>query len=112
MSKAQHTPGPWAIDEEMDCYTGGYHIRTDDGYAICGLWDQYTSLTEDAQKANALLIASAPELLEALEAAHNQMSMAYECVEKGFYDEALVHLGSMSRLRKEAIAKAKGDVNK
>lgn len=51
---------------------------------------------------------AAPDLLEALEAANAQMRIAYECVEAGRYDEALLHLGSMPRQRTEAIAKARG----
>jgi hypothetical protein len=51
---------------------------------------------------------AAPDLLEALEAANAQMRIAYECVEAGRYDEALLHLGGMPRQRTEAIAKARG----
>lgn len=56
MSKKQHTPGPWTATQY------GYEkfsVNGEKGVEICGAWN----------KANASLIAAAPELLEALEMA-------------------------------------------
>ena len=44
------------------------------------------------------------KLAEALRNACSQMEMAYDCIEAGRYDEALLHYGVMSRERNEALA--------
>lgn len=59
MTKAQHTPGPWIIDQTGDFFV----INTIDDTPIC---DLYTH-SDNAQEANARLIAAAPKLLKALE---------------------------------------------
>ena len=68
MRNAKHTPGPWVvrtIDQSLAT------VETQDGeYIICNAaqlrWDDWK--TEHAErKANARLIAAAPELLEALQ---------------------------------------------
>ena len=46
------------------------------------------------------------ELLDALKGAVAQMNLAAECVERGWHDEAILHLRSLTRGRSEAIAKA------
>ena len=59
----KHTPGPWIHTEDDDNYHAvtagcGYHVNSDDdGFEIAGC----------ISKANAHLIAAAPDLLEALE---------------------------------------------
>ena len=59
----KHTPGPWIHTEDDDNYHAvtagcGYHVNSDDdGFEIAGC----------ISKANAMLIAAAPDLLEALE---------------------------------------------
>lgn len=69
MSAAKHTPGPWSTDEaDHDApyqditICGGRHRR------ICSVWidDAPVHDYNAEQKANARLIAAAPELLEAL----------------------------------------------
>lgn len=64
----------------------------------------YAIMPDSGSSFNSMLVET---LLNALEAANTQMRIAYECVEVGRYDEALLHLGSMSRQRTEAISKAK-----
>ena len=58
MSTTKHTPGPWTVDRiECDCGRGsGHRIVTESD-----------DLGSSENRANARLIASAPELLEALE---------------------------------------------
>jgi hypothetical protein len=97
-----HTPGPWIIDKEER-----WVIHEPEGKSGTLVVPEIY-LDDDEAIANARLIAAAPDLLEALEATNAQMRIAYECVEAGRYDEALLHLGSMPRQRTEAIAKARG----
>lgn len=59
MSAAKHTPGPWQA--------AGRHIVQDDGGVVAYV-TAYASLTP-RQKADARLIASAPDLLAALQKA-------------------------------------------
>lgn len=68
-----HTPGPWLVwDAAKDGggvgHTDWPHVMTHDGLAVCDLCD-WGSLNFKEQTANARLIAAAPMLLEALQAA-------------------------------------------
>ena len=60
--KAQHTPGPWAIDgnahRDLDIVAPTGHVAMLD----C----EFSEETEDVLTANACLIAAAPDLLAAL----------------------------------------------
>ncbi len=56
----KHTPGPWFYDE-----TSGHEIRNRDIFVAMAL-DDCPELPYEKAKANALLIAAAPDLLEAL----------------------------------------------
>jgi hypothetical protein len=53
------TPGPWHYQERLDDYT--HIVRGRDGFFICQLDQDRSGRSE----ANARLIATAPELLEA-----------------------------------------------
>jgi len=56
-----HTPGPWEITTRL---TFGWDVKVKDrDWLICGLCFE----DDDDKKADALLIAAAPDLLEALE---------------------------------------------
>lgn len=64
-TKAQHSPGPWKLNgpmtvESQDCWV----CTTDSGDVNDG----------DQDKANALLIAAAPELLEMLQLAAKEIA--------------------------------------
>lgn len=59
---AQHTPGPWTIEKtshDTEIVAGKYHI--------CNVGES-VRCSENEAKANARLIASAPDLLAALQA--------------------------------------------
>ena len=62
MSKAKHTPGPWEVSNLLRSY-GSVYVRADRNFVR--IYDEWKS--EEMQLANARLIASAPELLEALQ---------------------------------------------
>lgn len=90
------TPGPWEI-EVTDL---GEYINAPDGSTIAGIW-----FVGEPTKANAHLIAAAPELYEALEKALQSMltdndQVAIDC-------DCRVCL-----LRREAIAKARAALAK
>lgn len=65
-----HTPGPWAVAKRLACFDGDQVISVmteadvESGMVV---WPSGFRHTDNA-KANALLIASAPDLLEALKA--------------------------------------------
>ncbi|MGP1666054.1 MAG: hypothetical protein ACTS5I_09130, partial [Rhodanobacter sp.] len=75
-----HTPGPWQVTNEVNVFTAlggaradGLCAQDNDGWQIADCGDGVTfvrgeemSLPVREQAANARLIASAPELLEAL----------------------------------------------
>jgi hypothetical protein len=89
---ADHTPGPWTIEESNVGYGPCYYIEGGDGsYVIHG---EGTAWSE-SDKANARLIAAAPELLEALKVAADALGS-----EEG--------MAAAYRLAREAIAKAEG----
>ena len=81
MSNAKHTPGPWEVDDRLITA----QCSDDDG--------EYVEVVAQAHvPANARLIASAPELLAALE----------RIAELSYDSEA-------TRVAREAIAKARGE---
>ena len=72
VSASYHTPGPWMAvpggrhDQEVIITT---QHRLDQSFSeICGLDVEFTGKHGDEQKANARLIAAAPEMLRALRA--------------------------------------------
>jgi len=67
MSTAKHTPGPWHV-RTLDCSLGTIDASNDNSVAQAfevSVDDRRAGHHE--RKANALLIAAAPELLEALQ---------------------------------------------
>lgn len=70
--KTSHTPGPWEVFDSMED-GDTYGIDGADGSAV--VYYGYRNKEEGIpEKANARLIAAAPELLEALEALDNYVS--------------------------------------
>ena len=94
-----HTPGPWKVAENLFGNTASYevyaNVETKSGK---GGYTRICQITPRDQKANARLIAAAPELLEALE------RLAYICTLPGVYPHVEGHV----ELARAAIAKAKG----
>jgi hypothetical protein len=98
MSNVKHTPGPWhREDGESD-----FQMVTDDhGEAVCYLFDEKFDGKQvllqgiEPDRANADLIASAPDLLEACE-------LALQYIGDGTGEYALSAL-------EDAITKAKGE---
>jgi hypothetical protein len=64
MSSTKHTPGPWTTP---DAYPNAIQVTSASGW-ICSLEVNKVNATEE-QKANARLIAAAPELLRVAELA-------------------------------------------
>lgn len=58
----KHTPGPWLAKPHDDEFFKDVNILKDDGLA-CAVALAQGDITEDAAKANANLIAAAPDLL-------------------------------------------------
>jgi hypothetical protein len=72
METQRHTPGPWIVGES----SLGLIVGTDTG-AICLLRDNYTHNME-SNKANAKLIAAAPDLLKVCRIALVTLETVYE----------------------------------
>ncbi|WYX18930.1 hypothetical protein WJ973_23815 [Achromobacter xylosoxidans] len=97
-----HTPGPWKVfDSMVDSET--YGIDGADGTAV--VFYGYKD-TEDGirKKADAVLIAAAPELL-------NLLSEAVQLQRKHYGDGMMLHMEMAAWVEKAsaAIAKAKGE---
>ena len=93
MSNQQHTPGPWDVATKAG--DGGLVVRSSKSmHELCQIHSSYKY--KDAHKANARLIAAAPELLEALVSMLHLRKMPDEVAEC-VLDRAVA-----------AIAKAKG----
>ena len=101
-----HTPGPWTIDHERIGPPGEPVALLCDGHApesgTVVEWPRFGEVVDDAEnEANARLLASAPDLLEALEAIAKTFA---ECVpgdDCNCYDDSQL-------IAEQAIAKAKG----
>ncbi len=88
MSKLKHKPGPWiAVQDGND-----HNIETADGKSILAKMDYYT----DQDHANALLMAAAPDLLDACVLALS-----------AFKNHWCIDWGDLER----AVSKAKGEVS-
>lgn len=99
MSESKHTPGPWRIFE-TDHGSKIIGIGSEDGAGVAdagfGLWGG----DSDEARANARLVAAAPELLEALK------YLVMHC--KGLDRFEGNPINEAIRAGREAIAKAEG----
>ena len=89
---SKHTPGPWTVYEDEEEPTLVVQYEVTPSYYM-PIWDRCFSLKSisDIDRANARLIAAAPDMLEALEMTRAAAAFdAIDCIEA-------------------AIAKAKGD---
>lgn len=109
---SKHTPGPWGIEQTDDTNWIGFMSPDARKAELIVCTTDRCSLTNEALErndANARLIAAAPDLVIELRQAIIQMEMAAECIEKGRHDEALLHVSSLMRSKKEVFAKATGE---
>ena len=69
--KPTHTPGPWELEQVPTQSVGGSNTCYKIGPFNACIYDDWTprenGISEEENKANAQLIAAAPELLEALD---------------------------------------------
>ena len=102
MANAKHTSGPWVFDEvRTDCgraFRIGSGEMLTAGKGCCIIYDDYPGNPDNERKANARLIAAAPDLLEALERSLNWLASYPGGGAIGVYDQA-----------RAAIAKARGE---
>ena len=96
----QHTPGPWAI-ESPDISGAPFRVRKSENHpqgdlTICHV-NPYLAYESEA---NARLIASAPEMLQALESC-----LDYLLMDSMIEEDAAPEIESI----RKAIAKAKGE---
>ena len=101
--ETKHTPGPWAIDktsnaDSIELIVTSTHLQGQDD-DVCSVYGGNDN-NEQTREANARLIASAPELLEALETALTEISPAFN-FDQAKYPEWVKQIQS-------AIKKAKG----
>lgn len=71
MKHAKHTPGPWAVD---DVY--GLIMANNGAYEVAAV---HAARNDGEAKANARLIAAAPEMLEALNETLRHMDHSGDC---------------------------------
>jgi hypothetical protein len=101
MSTQKHTPGPWHYHPLDPVKPESLSLRgpDDEQLAAVYLWDWEPDEMQDEARANARLIASAPQLLEALEICYQQLK---ELTEEG------MHLDEAMEVSAAAIAMATG----
>ena len=105
-----HTPGPWKVAENLFGNTASYevyaNVETKSGK---GGYTRICQITPRDQKANARLIAAAPELLEALEwYAENVLNCRKITAEGDKARHDLDHDGG--KRARMALEKARGEV--
>jgi hypothetical protein len=92
----KHTPGPWRYDKSHNAHPGAHRVLGPDGEVLADFgWIQRF----DEAKANARLIAAAPELLETLRHLHTWLICP---------DTTTSAITAMRNMAAAAIAKAEG----
>lgn len=103
---SNHTKGPWMSSAGRALIFSPTHGNIAEVYAPNSLNDVKTN--EEA-KANACLIAAAPELLEALEAMLVDYANTAACVREGCDCAGNEYPKAIARAARAAIAKARGE---
>ena len=106
MTSAKHTPGPWfsEIDGLGSNRVGAFGFDTHDGTEILAQVRSYREINYSTAKANARLIASAPDLLEAAE-----LWLKYNDADEEDSVEMMLNYADALKATRAAIAKAKGE---
>lgn len=99
MTDTQHTPGPWTVAEDD---INGQAIVRGRHTEIATCWHHCLGSLEIQMRANARLIAAAPELLEALEACLARLQIVDTEAIKNSYHLPVIKAAA-------AINKAKGE---
>lgn len=111
MSEIKHTPGPWYWDDRYPASEGRktWSLIGANGYGILSCDGEENSPQGLNDHVNACLIAAAPELLEAAEAALKALeAIADEMTVGDRYTNAGQHLLDALTPCRDAIAKATG----
>lgn len=107
---SEHTPGPYVAAEYYTNLSGGVAIRVATaggelpGELVAVASDLFSILREEECKANARMIAAAPDLLEALE----EIDVGLQFYLEEYGDENGRLVGMKFTIR-DAIAKARGE---
>ena len=105
--QVKHTPRPWQSDATNKYYSR--HVIRHNGLIVATVEHSPFDSTQDAEQANARLIAAAPEMLEALE---NAAMWLGKMIADGAHKNAVAprHCEvTLDRIEK-LIAKAKGEL--
>jgi hypothetical protein len=107
-ARIEHTPGPWELIWEDGKY--GVIGATTDKKLVAIVGNNPHDGRNEIRKANAQLIAAAPELLDALTKAQQTIENAVMagCDDPETMEYALEHHATLINIR-AAIAKAKGE---
>lgn len=106
--KTKHTAGPWSVNRKVNRFVDA-GPNGDGLITICDC-DPIDEMTPAQAEANARLIATAPELLEALELLFNEVSFYNE--KEVFPEPEIIKSGfavTSWNKAKAALAKAKGE---
>lgn len=108
MSNAKHTTGPWKVEKELTAKSWQWLIAMDAGERGrgIGIAETLPTIGGGAELANAVLIAAAPELLEACK---NLLTLTQILANDEYDDEALVEFEVFSEITKSTRRLALSD---
>lgn len=113
MSGVKHTPGPWEAREVRTQVGRAFRIGAGEmleaGKGCCIIYDDYCGNPDNERKANARLIAAAPDLLEAGVGLLAAYRAAIQLAENTALDGVLKHPASWASIMEAAIARARGE---
>lgn len=108
---SKHTPGPWFIDldelgEETNIYAS--HLRPGSRASICEMNMEKMTWSDEQSLANSRLISAAPDLLEALIRARDDLNNAAFLIRKELGEHHWLYgIEKGKKIADEAIAKAR-----